>query len=218
MLVKDTKKLKEDVSVGNKKIAASSITGKVSAGVVLASLLSLTACGGGGGSGASVPGTGSTGGGTTATACTDIPGEPDILGQISFSSATGTAGDTVMLNLPVDAETQYVLVWLRNATLPPGGGFIGGQTNPLVYAVPSPGVQTLSLPIEITSTVKTNYSADITLCTVDPAQCQSPNAGTTLGVATVYSDILGLGVFTRFGLTGPVQSQSCVNSPVFTVQ
>ncbi len=152
--------------------------------------------------------------GAITTSCSDVSGVPDIMGSISFNPATAASGASVILSVPVDAEAEYVFVQLTNSTLAPGAGFIGGGTNP-VYAIPSPGVQTLSVPVDITSTVKTDYRVTVTLCTVDPDQCLSPGSTTVSGVATVYQDV-GFGALTRV-TSSSTQAISCVNNPVFTV-
>lgn len=196
MFIVDAKKPEENVSVIDKKIAVSGLTGKVSAAVVLASMLSLAACGGGGGSSTPATGGGSTGGGSTA--CTDIPGEPDIMGPITFTPATvnsavplGTITEVIM-HLPVDADTGYVGVLLVNndpdiSPRPLSVGATVGVDG--LVTIPSPGAQTLDIPVDVVPNPNEtgNIYPSITLCTTDFNACkQTSGSG---GVAVSYATI-----------------------------
>ncbi len=221
MFIADAKKSEENVSVNNKKIAVSGLTGKVSVAVVLASLLSLTACGGGGSSSPAA------GGGLTA--CADIPGEPDILGQITFTPATTTAGQTVMMNIPIDAETAYVGVTLANASFSAGGASTNGSGG-VIVPVTSTGAQTLQVPVIISpSAPADSYFPSINICSGEIGACEgvSGSAGTAVTYATV--PLPGFDSLSRFKnfengnvitptlaqITSP--SASCVAKPVLIV-
>lgn len=226
MLIAATKKPEENIFGINNKKAVSGLTGKVSAAVVLASLLSLTACGGGGSS-APATGGGATGGGSTA--CTDVSGEPDIMGQITFTPSTTTAGQTVMMNIPIDAETAYVGVTFLNATSTAGGSSVNG-TGGVIVPVTSTGAQTLQVPVITSPTAPADsYFPSIVICSGELGACDSTDgsAGTAVTYATVPLSESGfLSRFKNFEngsvitptveqLTNP--SASCVVKPVLTI-
>ena len=210
MLIADTKKSEENISNINNKVAVSSLTGKVSVAVVLASLLSLAACGGGGGS-ATPSGGASTGGGTTtgggSAACVDVPGEPDIMGPITFTPATINpvpflpTPATAAINIPVDADTAYVGVVLSNPTdYPLAVGAYDNSSGVDFFVVATQSVQTLHIPVIVTATTATagDIYPQITLCSVDINACKQ--IGGSGGVAVSYATIktpTGF-VFTRF--------------------
>lgn len=187
MLIKETKKSEENITVIDKKTTITDATGKVSAALLLASLLSLTACGSD--SGTSVPGIGSSGGGSTA--CVDVSGEPDIMGAISFTPATADSTvsvTTVTMHIPVDADTQYVGVVLNSPDFLTSGGAITTGVDGFV-AVATPGVQTLDIPVDVSSISPAtgNIYPSITLCTTDINTCKQ-RAGFG-GVAVSYATI-----------------------------
>ncbi len=223
MFIADAKKSEENVSVINKKIAASTVTGKVSVAVVLASMLSLAACGGGGSS-TPAPGTGSTGGGTTAAACTDIAGEPDIMGAITYTPATAKPGDTVIMHVPVDAETAAVTASLSGLS---GGTVVGVGTAPDT-AVSTAGAQTVDVPVTISSVSGAgDYFVVINICSAGINACNK--VGSAPGVAIDYASnpVIKDVPLTRFKYfangakidpsASNLPTNSCVTQPILTV-
>jgi hypothetical protein len=205
--------------LNNKKMAYSS--------VMAAMLLGLAACGS---SGSSTPATGggSTGGGSTA--CTDIPGEPDIMGPITFTPATvkpsvtaslsGTPA-TATMNIPVDADTGYVGVVLSNPTDYPTS--VGGYDNSSgvdFFVVASQGVQTLHIPVIVNAvtTATGDIYPQIVLCSNSIDTCK--HVGGSGGVEVAYATIkktTGF-VFTRFktfanGTTTPPPTIAQIANP-----
>ncbi len=224
MFIADAKKSEENVSVINKKIAASGLTGKVSVAVVLASMLSLAACGGGG---SGTPATGGSTGGPTA--CADIPGEPDILGQVTFTPSTTTAGQTVMMNIPIDAETVYVGVTLANASFSAGGASTNGSGG-VIVPVTSTGAQTLQVPVIISPLAPADsYFPSINICSGEIGACEgaSSSAGTAITYTTVplpgFDSLSRFKNFENGSAITPTPAQiaspsaSCVAKPVLTV-
>lgn len=226
--------------LSNKKIAYVSIMAVM--------LLGLSACGGGGSTPAATTGGGTTGGGTTgggttgggttggSTACTDIPGEPDIMGQITFTPSTFTSDPSipptekiVMMNIPIDAETTYVGVTLSNATFGPGGVSTDGAGGSFVPAT-STVAETLQVPvIMLSNTQPDSYFPSIVICSGERGACESTtgSTGTAVTYATVPlfdSDFLAR--FKNFengsSITPTVAdlanpTASCVTKPVLTV-
>ena len=195
--------------------------------VMAVMLLGLSACGGG-----STPAA-TTGGGTTsggATACIDIPGEPDIMGQITYTLSTAKVGDTVTIRIPIDAETAYVgaeLGGINSSTV------VGGSSPTLAsgtgyVTVPSLGVQTIDVSMTIPlGSGPGSYAPVINLCTADLGACKE--IGGSGGVAVNYA-------FNPIALSAPLQRfkyfsggskidpsfgnlpvDSCVDTPVLTV-
>jgi hypothetical protein len=147
-------------------------------GLSITALSVLTACGGGGSSSSS------SGGGSS---CSDISGEPDVLGAITFTPAAAHAGDTVMINIPVDAETAYVGVTLANASYTGGGASINGSGG-VIVTVPSPAVQTLQIPVTGSPLAPADsYFPSISLCSVEIGACEETDGSG--GVAVTYASV-----------------------------
>jgi len=173
----------------------------------VSSLTALAGCGGG-----------SDGGGGSPPACTDVAGEPDILGQIAFEPGTASPGDLVQLKIPVDAEVEFLTV---NLSFDKDVN-IGGVSSPATYAVATPGVQTLSVPIQTNPAAGADsYTPTIQLCTHDTGTCESsPGAG---GVGVSYfmgipgkdgvRDLTRARYFTNGGPENVAGSTSCVVEP-----
>ncbi len=125
-------------------------------------------------------GCGGGGGGDERAACdpVDVAGDPDIMGAPTFTPVTITSGDTVTLNVPVDADTAYVSVNLYSMDR---SNYAGG----VEHTIFSPGAQTLSLDIAtLLSAPAGDYFPLINVCT-DYYSCVSAPAST--GVAVAYA-------------------------------
>ena len=175
---------------------------KIISGALLASLLLLSACGGSSttktgdsttssGGDSSTSGNGGTSSGSGSASCTDIAGEPDIMGPISFTPGTvnsSNARETVMINIPVDADTEYVGVVLNSPDLSFNSS-VGAITTGTdgIFTVPAPATQTLSIPVEVVSTAAAsgNIYPQITLCTTDINTCKQVTG--SAGVAVTYA-------------------------------
>ncbi len=173
---------------------------KIISGALLASLLLLSACGGSSttktgdsntssGGDSSTSGNGGTSSGSGSASCTDIAGEPDIMGPISFTPGTMNSSnvrETVVINIPVDADTEYVGVLLNSPDFTTSSGAITAGTDGF-FTVPSPAAQTLNIPVEVVSTAAAsgNIYPQITLCTTDINTCKQVTG--SAGVAVTYA-------------------------------
>ncbi len=216
MLIAETKKSEEKNSNINNKKIASDLTGKISAAVMLAGMISLTACSGGG---SSAP---ATGGGTTA--CTDIAGEPDIMGAITYTPATAKPGDTVIMHVPVDAETASVTAVLTGFS---GGTAVGVGTAPDT-TVASSAVQTVDIPVTVSPiSAAGDYFIVINICSVGINACNKVPGAPGVAINYASNPVVKDVPLTRFkyfangGKIDPspsnLSSNSCVTQPILTV-
>lgn len=182
------------------------------AGLGIAVLSILTACGS---SSSSTP-SASVG----AVSCTDIAGEPDIMGQITYTQATATAGDTVTMHIPVDADTVFVGAEL--AGIGSGGIPNGGHSEPTLASgtgyvtIASPGVaQTVDVPMTIaTGSGAGSYVPVINLCTADLGSCTKIGGSPGVAVNYAFSSLAAPLFRFKYFASGSVISPSATNLPV----
>lgn len=171
---------------------------------LLGSVVLLTACASGSGSGSS-------------TSCEPVEnaGEPDILGAPTFASDTVTRGDTVSVNIPIDADTAYVSVNLFSADRSNYGG--GGE-----HYVSTAGEQMIT--VSITTSLGTpldDYFPLINVCT-DFGSCTGSSGSTGIAVAYTTDALSSPGpdyARTKYydGTDVSESSQSCMAVPYVAI-
>jgi hypothetical protein len=193
------------------------------AGLSALVISTLSACG------SSSSDTGSTGGG--ATSCNDLSGEPDIMGQITFTPATAQPGDTVIIHIPIDADTAFVGAELTGISAT--GTIVGGSTTTLsdltgYVTVASLGVQTLDVSTTILpGSSAGSYIPTINVCSVDINACKHMTGSGGVAVNYASNPIFDNTPLSRFKyfesgseITPSVSNlpvDSCVTRPTLTV-
>lgn len=170
----------------------------------------------------------SAGGG--AITCTDVPGEPDIMGPITFTPTTASPGDTVTMHIPVDATTAFVGVELTGFS---ASSIVGGSDPSLAsglgyVTIATLGAQTVDVPMTIPAgSGAGSYMPTINICSEDVNACKKITG--SAGIAVNYasnpiSDTAPLTRFKYFANTneitpniGNLPTDSCVARPVLTV-
>lgn len=153
----------------------------------------------------------------------DIPGEPDILDDITLSSSTVSAGNNLTVNVPVDADTGYVIVALFDTS----DGSLGGLgTTTLSTSILVP-VQTVPVTVP-TSTVFGSavvghqYEPSVSVCT-DSSSCNFIFTPSGSGMTVHYSydsaDPFRLDRGKNYdnGAVTRVSHPSCIVKPVLNV-
>jgi hypothetical protein len=221
----------ESIQLNNHK-TGETIRNLLLIGISVLTLSGLTACGGGGGSTTApiedtTSSTTSSGG---STSCTDTVDEPDIMGPITYTPATATVGDTVIMHIPIDGITAYVGVELTGMSSTTVVGTSVEKLNdyPGYTTVPSLGEQTIDISLTIDPISGAgNYSPTINLCTVDLNACKKLTGSGGVAVNYASSSISASFPLQRYkyfegGAEIPpsfdnLPVNSCVDTPVLSV-
>ena len=208
---------------------------KIISGALLASLLLLSACGGSSttktgdsttssGGDSSTSGNGGTSSGSGSASCTDIAGEPDIMGAITYTPATAKPGDTVIMHVPVDAETAVITATLAGFS---GGSVVGVATAPDTV-VSTSKAQTIDVSITIpTLSGAGDYYLTMNICSSGINACNkvtnSPGVAVNFASNPVVKNV-PLTQFKYFANGSEIKPSvtnlpvnSCVTQPILTV-
>jgi hypothetical protein len=213
--LKNQNRVDRDSIENNVSKVARRVKGLLLIGISVTAFSGLTACGGGDSSPAVSSG---------ATTCTDIAGEPDMMGQITYTPSTVALGDPVTMHIPIDGETAFVGAQLT--------GLSGGNSTPTLvsgtgYVTVTPlGTQTIDVPMTIDAAgAAGSYVPVINVCTADLGACKQVDLSAGVAVSYAFSSLaaplLRFKYFSGGAAIAPgpgnFGTNSCVATPVLTV-